>query len=65
MYYYPTEVEVEFDPNIYQVTESNVVIFTVVLRTISQRQITVFFGTNEGSATCNSIINSCTQYYYY
>lgn len=46
-------MEVEFDPNAYQVTESAAVTFTVVLRTLSQRQITVFFDTNEGSARCN------------
>ena len=45
-------MEVEFDPNVYQATESTAVTFTLVLRTLSQRQITVFFDTNEGSATC-------------
>ena len=44
---------VEFDPDNYEVTESQSVAFTVVLRTTSEREITVLFETNEGSATCN------------
>lgn len=36
----------------YEVTESGSVAFMIVLRTQSQRQIVVFFATNEGSATC-------------
>ena len=47
-----TDVVVEFDPIAYDVVESGVVRFMVVVRTVSQRQITVFFDTNEGSATC-------------
>lgn len=42
----------EFDPVTYEVTESGSVVFMIVLRTQSQRQVTVFFATNEGSATC-------------
>ena len=53
--FYATDVEVEFDPDVYQVTESERVSFRVVLRTESQRQITVLFETNEGSATCKGI----------
>lgn len=46
----------EFDPITYEVTESGSVAFMIVLRTQSQRQITVFFATNEGLATCKSVI---------
>ena len=51
------DVVVEFDPVTYEVTESGSVTFMIVLRTQSQRQIAVFFATNEGSATCNSVVS--------
>lgn len=52
----------EFDPVTYEVTESGTVAFMIVLRTQSQRQINVFFATNEGLATCNPVTISVSIY---